>query len=99
MTRIAKRVAALISFSVLVASTASAQVIDLSTMKCKEFLDSDKETIGYIMMWLDGYYTDEGDPALVDFSAINAKGAKLSEYCVSNPTTGVLTAAEEIVSK
>lgn len=99
MRRIARRVATLISFSMLIAGTASAQVIDLSTIKCKEFIDSDKETIGYIMMWLDGYYTDEGDPAVVDFNAMKAKGAKLGEYCVKNPTIGLLTAAEDILTK
>jgi acid stress chaperone HdeB len=76
-----------------------AQVVDLSTIKCKEFLDSGKETIGYIMMWLDGYYTGEDDPAVVDFDKMKKAGEKLGEYCAKNPTHGLLTAAEEVMWK
>jgi acid stress chaperone HdeB len=83
----------------LVAPPASAQVVDLSTIKCKEFLDSGKETIGYLMMWLDGYFTNEDDPAVVDFDKMKAKGARLGEYCAKNPTHGLLTAAEEVMEK
>jgi acid stress chaperone HdeB len=83
----------------LIAGPASAQVVDLSTIKCKEFLDSGKETIGYIMMWLDGYFTSEDDPAVVDFDRMKREGEKLGEYCVKNPTHGLLTAAEEVMTK
>ena len=83
----------------LLAAPASAQVVDLSTIKCKEFLDSGKETIGYIMMWLDGYFTSEDDPAIVDFDKMKQKGTKLEEYCARNPTRGLLTAAEDVMEK
>jgi len=52
-------IAALIALVLLLPGPAAAQVVDLSTIKCKEFLDSSKETISYIMMWLDGYFTGE----------------------------------------
>ena len=45
---------ALLIAASLLAAPASAQVVDLSVITCKEFLDSGKESIGYIMMWLDG---------------------------------------------
>ena len=78
---------------------AAAQVVDLSTIKCKSFLDSGKETVGYIMMWLDGYFTSEDDPAIVDFDKMKVKSEKLGEYCAKNPTDGLLTAAEEVMGK
>lgn len=83
----------------LIAGPASAQVVDLSTIKCKEILDTGKETIGYIMMWLDGYFTSEDDPAVVDFDRMKREGEKLGEYCAKNPTPGLLTAAEEVMTK
>jgi acid stress chaperone HdeB len=83
----------------LAAAPADAQVVDLSTIKCKEFLDSSKETIGYIMMWLDGYFTSEDDPAVVDFDKMKEKGVKLGEYCAKNPTHGLLTAAEDVMGQ
>ena len=93
-----------VAFAALVAVTllpapATPQVVDLSTIKCKEFLDSSKETIGYIMMWLDGYFTGEDDPAVVDFDKMKRKGTQLGEYCAKNPTHGLLTAAEDVMGQ
>ena len=93
-----------VAFAVLLAmlllpEPADAQVVDLSTIRCKEFLDSGKETIAYIMMWLDGYFTSEDDPAVVDFRQLIQKGEKLGEYCARNPTHGLLTAAEEVMGR
>ena len=90
--------AALIA-SMLLPTPAAPQVVDLSTVRCKEFLDSGKETISYIMMWLDGYFTGEDDPAVVDFDDLKRKGERLGEYCARNPTHGLLTAAEEVMGK
>ena|SRR6266545_958173 len=90
-------IAAVLALGVL--APASAQVVDLSALTCKQFLDSGKETIGYIMMWLDGYYTGEDDPAIVDFDRMNKAGEKLGEYCARNPDHGLLTAADEVMGK
>ena len=91
-------VAVLIAMTVC-SAPASAQAIDLSTIKCKDFLDSGKETVSYILMWLDGYFTNEDDPAVVDFNKMKEKGARLGEYCAKNPTHGLLTAAEEVMER
>jgi len=85
--------------TILLAAPASAQVVDLSAITCQQFLDSGKETIGYIMMWLDGYYTGEDDPAVVDFDKMKERGEKLGDYCAQNPTHGLLTAADEVMGK
>lgn len=37
---------------------AQAQQLDLATVTCKDFIASDKQTIGLILMWLEGYYSD-----------------------------------------
>jgi acid stress chaperone HdeB len=95
-----------LAFAVLIAiavftlpAPALAQAIDLSAIKCKDFLDSGKETMGIIMVWLDGYFTSEDDPAVVDFNKMKEKGARLGEYCAKNPTHGLLTAAEEVIER
>jgi acid stress chaperone HdeB len=83
----------------LLAAPAGAQVVDLSVIKCKDFLVSGKETIGYLMMWLDGYFTGEDDPIVVDFDKMKQKGEKLGEYCTKNPEHGLLTAADEVMGR
>jgi acid stress chaperone HdeB len=93
-----------VAFAALIAvlhlpDRADAQVVDLSTVRCREFLDSGKETISYIMMWLDGYFTGKDDPAVLDFGRLKQKGEKLGAYCAGNPTHGLLAAAEEVMGK
>ena len=85
--------------AVLAPASAHAQVVDLSTIKCKDFIELPKDTVNAITMWLDGYYTDEEDPAVVDFDKLKAKGEKLNAFCVQNPRMGLMTAAENVMSK
>ena len=92
-----KFIGALVLAVTLVAAPASAQVLDLSTIKCKEFVESSKETIGLILMWLDGYYTEDEDKAIIDFDKMKQKGEKLRIYCGANPTHSLMTAAEDIL--
>src|SRR5687767_2252026 len=62
-----KLLAAAIVLALALATPASAQKLDLSTVSCKQFLESGKENIAFILMWLHGYWTDEDDPPIVDF--------------------------------
>ena len=76
-----------------------AQQLDLSTIKCKEFLDSGKETIGLILMWMEGFYTDQDAKPIVDFDKMKKDGENLGAYCGKNPEHSLITAAEEVVDK
>jgi acid stress chaperone HdeB len=83
----------------LAASPAQAQPIQLSTMKCKEFIDLPKETIVTLTIWLDGYYTDEEDAAAVEFDKLRAKADRLVSFCAQNPKMGLMMAAENVMAK
>ena len=81
------------------AGGASAQAIDLSTLKCREFAEFPKDTVNAITMWLDGYLTDEEDPAVIDLDKMKAKAEKLAAYCVQNPKMSLMAAAENVMGK
>jgi len=83
----------------LSAGAAQAQQVELSTLRCRAFIDLPKETIANITMWLDGYYTDEEDPAVVDFDKLKGKAEKLGAYCAANPKMSLMTAAENVIAK
>ena len=91
--------AAILVAAVLVAGTANAQVVDLSTIKCREFIELPKETATAITMWLDGYFTDEEDPAVVDLDKMRGKAEKLGAFCAANPKMSLMTAAENVMAK
>ena len=75
-----------------------AHAVDLARLTCKDFLASG-DSAGFIMSWLDGYYTDEDAPAIFDLERTKEKGARLGAYCATHPTTGLLIAAAQFMGK
>jgi len=80
-------------------TSASATSIDLSTWSCAKFQSADKEDIGVILAWMDGYYRGEDDPPIIDTEKFVANAKKLGEYCAAHPETGIITAADELFAK
>jgi len=78
---------------------ARAEKIDLSTMTCKQFLAKDKDEIGIILTWLDAYYKEEDDPPVIDTEKFTKNAGKLGAYCATNPTIGLITAADHLFGK
>ena len=73
-----------------------AQQIDLSVITCKQFFDYSKENMMVMMMWLDGYYSEEDAPPVVDFEKMGENMKKLAEYCAKNQGKSVITAADAV---
>ena len=84
---------------VATASLGQADVLDLGTVKCKDFLNSSKEEIGYTLAWLDGYYKDEDDPPVIDTTKFVANAKKLGDYCAAHPDDGLITATDKLFQK
>ena len=91
--------AVLVAAALLAAAPAHAQVIDLSTLRCKQFIELPKETLNAVTLWLDAYLTDEEESAIIDFDKMKGDAEKLSAYCTKNPTAGLITAADEVLDK
>ena len=69
--------------------------IDLTKLTCKQFTDYNDDNRGLIMMWFEGYYTEEDEPATIDFAKMAAHLTKMLIDCEANPDKNVLEAAEE----
>src|SRR5687767_13848740 len=89
-------IAAVVAVTIFGAAPAAAQKLDLSTVKCKEFIASGKDNIGLVLMWLTGYYADQDAAPVVDFDKMKSDAEKLGDYCSKNPDNGLITAAEEV---
>jgi acid stress chaperone HdeB len=88
-------VAAVLAF----VSPAHAEKWDLSTINCQTFLGFDKDTVNILLAWLDAYYKDDDDPAVIDSEKYLANAKKLGEYCRANPTLGLITATDKLFGK
>lgn len=81
----------------LAASVASAQDLDFSKIKCKEFVSASKDEIGTILAWLEGYYTKENAPPIL-YAGKTVKDAKaLAEYCSAHGDDDIIKAAEKVM--
>lgn len=89
--------AVVMAAALAVASPATAQVVDLSTITCKDFFEGSKDRVDFVVAWLLGYYTGEDDPPVLDFSKLKDKAAKLGTYCAANPSHGLVTAADKVM--
>jgi acid stress chaperone HdeB len=91
--------AALLAVAAFVADGANGQAVDLFGIRCKEFIELPKDTAAAIAIWLDGYLTDEEDPAVLDVDRIKAKAERLAAFCAQNPQVSLMTAAEEVMGR
>ena len=91
--------AVLVAAALLAAAPADAQVIDLSTLRCKQFIELPKEALNAVTLWLDAYLTDEEESAIIDFDKMKGKADRLTAYCAHNPDMSLMTAAESVMDK
>jgi acid stress chaperone HdeB len=89
----------LLAIALVAAGHANAEVIDLSTMTCQQFVSGKKDDIGVILAWLDAYYKGENDPAVIDTDKFVENAKKIAEYCRDNPSIGLITATDKLFGK
>jgi acid stress chaperone HdeB len=91
----------MVATAALLSATISAQAqrLDVSTVKCKDFMTSSTEDIAFVMMWLQGYYSAEDSSPGIDFDKMKKDGMKLAEYCGKHPDDSLITAADETLDE
>jgi acid stress chaperone HdeB len=90
---------ALLAAALMLPTAANAVVLDLYTMTCKQFVESDKDTISMMLTWLDGWYKGDSDEAKIDTDVFVENAKKIGEYCGRNPTISIVNAAETVLGK
>ena len=62
-------VTTLVALSALFAAKPAlgAEAVDVSELSCKQFTGYNDDNKSLIMMWFEGYYTEEDEPATIDF--------------------------------
>ncbi len=76
---------------------AQADQIDFSKLTCSQFMALSKDEIGTTMIWLEGYYTSQDVSPILDNDKISTDGTNLANYCVKNPDSGFIDAANAVV--
>ncbi len=92
-------IAAALGLILMSPPSAFAQEIDITAMKCADFVSGNRETTTNIMLWLSGYFTYEDDPPIISLSRIGNKENQIKQYCVDNPLLPLLEASEIFMDK
>jgi len=83
--------------SLLASSAASAQDLDFSKIKCKDFISAPKDQIATILTWLEGYYTRENAPPILYVDKVVKDAKKLGEYCGTHGDDDIIKAADTVM--
>ncbi len=78
---------------------AADQVLQLSTMTCKQFVEAPKDSIGVILTWMMGYLQDADEPAEINFTKMEDLGKKLKTYCDKSPSHALMTALDKVTDE
>ena len=77
------------------AMAADNAAVEVGELTCAEFTGYDNENRGLIMMWFEGYYTEEDEPTTIDFGKMASHLTKLLIACEANPKSKVLDLADD----
>lgn len=80
------------------AASANAETIDVRAITCAEVATLPDETLRRLAVWLDGYLADDeaNEDAKIDLTALEGDAADIKAYCLKNPATTLLRAAEAL---
>ena len=78
-------------------SAGRAETIDLSTLSCKQFLESGDDGIKMVLTWMDGWYKGDSDEAIIDTNVFVENAKKFGAFCATNPNISIVNAAEKIL--
>ena len=83
----------------LLSGPAHAEVLDLSTLTCEQFLKGGDDEIKMVLTWMDGWYKGDDDKAIIDTNVFVENAKKFGAYCAANPSISIVNAAEEVLGK
>jgi HdeA/HdeB family len=74
---------------------AADNALDVRELTCQQFSGYDDNNKGLVMMWFEGYYTEEDEDAVIDFGKMAGHLTKLLIACQANPSKEVLDLADD----
>lgn len=73
--------------------------VDLASVLCKQLPDLSKPQVEQMVIWLQGFYTLEGKPRIIDPGKVSTDITKLIDYCKQNPEANMVAAADDVMGE
>jgi hypothetical protein len=91
------RLAAASLFSIVAAANASAQVVDVAKISCKQYLAGNIVRQDYLSLWLSGYVNGTHNDTVIERSTVQNITDKVGTYCRANLDTGLMDAVQSVL--
>ena len=80
-------------------ATASAETLDIATLKCADIADSKPDEIAIVLAWIDGYLGGRADDTRFDLDRFSTNADAAAKACEADPNSALLTIIKDAESE
>ena len=91
------RLAFVALFAIFATARASAQIIDVAKISCKQYLTGNIVRQDYLTLWLSGYNNGTRNDTVIGTGTVQEIANKVGTYCRSNLDSGLMDAVKNVV--
>jgi len=84
-------------FWIVAAANASAQVVDVAKISCKQYLAGTVVRQDYLSLWLSGYVNGTHNDTVIERSTVQNITDKVGTYCRANLDAGLMDGVQTIL--
>jgi hypothetical protein len=81
--------------AIFVTENASAQIIDVAKISCKQYLAGNIVRQDYLTLWLSGYSNGTRKDTVIETGTVQNIANKVGTYCRSNLDAGLMDAVQK----
>ena len=81
----------IIAIGALFPASASAETLDISTLKCADIIEMSPEDGAILLAWIYGYLGGRADDTRLDMDRFNSNAESAGVACEADPNAGLLT--------
>ena len=81
--------------AIFVTANASAQIIDVAKISCKQYLAGNIVRQDYLTLWLSGYSNGTRKDTVIETGTVQNIANKVGTYCRSNLDAGLMDAVQK----
>ncbi len=83
--------AMIVALGALLPATASAETLDISTLKCADIIEMSPEDFAIMLAWIDGYLGGRADDTRLDMDRFNSNAEAAGVACEADANAGLLS--------
>jgi hypothetical protein len=83
--------------AIFATAPASAQIVDVAKISCKQYLAGNIVRQDYLSLWLSGYVNGTRNDTAIETGTVQKIADKVSTYCRANLDSGLMDAVQNVL--